>query len=232
MANKWKNRLTVDVQEHAEVLVLKTKFNTAWNYFNASKLGDTILGYWRLFMDNAENGISYNNNLDLSPAFIYRPGTFGPKAEEFMTPVTLLGGPPASLPDIRIIGILNRRTIVSRKRTRNLFDLTNLWKRQVFSSLDRVVQDDVASSIKDPNSMTLDVTRYVPDIAISSQRADRPQPGDLEYNYVSLDSYVKAGTYAPLRRLAKPGKVRSADASLGPGPEEAEGSSSVKRRRL
>ena len=31
--------------EHNDMLVLKSEFNTAWNYFSAHKLEDTVLGY-------------------------------------------------------------------------------------------------------------------------------------------------------------------------------------------
>jgi hypothetical protein len=31
---------------HVNVLVLKSEFNTVWNYFSTKKLGNTMLGYW------------------------------------------------------------------------------------------------------------------------------------------------------------------------------------------
>ena len=37
--------------------------------------------------------------------------------------------------DIRKMNILNRKMLVSQKRTRNLFDLTNLWKKDVIANM-------------------------------------------------------------------------------------------------
>jgi hypothetical protein len=63
------------------------------------------------------------------------------------------------MPDVRKINILNRRMIVSRKRTKNLFDLTSLWKKTVISKLEHDatgpdqdsmdVDDDVSSDDSD-----------------------------------------------------------------------------------
>jgi len=44
-----------------------------------------------------------------------------------------------AVPDIRKVGFQNSRTIVSRKRTRNLFDLTSLWKKMVLAGYDKEV---------------------------------------------------------------------------------------------
>ena len=40
------------------------------------------------------------------------------------------------VPDITKINILNRKLIVSRKWTKNLFDFTNLWKRLVIEKME------------------------------------------------------------------------------------------------
>ena len=57
-----------------------------------------------------------------------------------------------NIPDIRKINILNRRMIVSRKRTRNLFDLTNLWKKIVLSNMDEeVLQDNMDVPVEEVN---------------------------------------------------------------------------------
>ena len=52
------------------------------------------------------------------------------------------------LPDVCKLDILNRRMIVSRKRTCNLFNLTSLWKNIMLLNMDQhVLQDnsDLAS---------------------------------------------------------------------------------------
>ena len=47
------------------------------------------------------------------------------------------------VPDIRRLDILNRRLITSRKRTKNMFDLTSLWKKIVFAKLDEREGEDI-----------------------------------------------------------------------------------------
>jgi hypothetical protein len=44
---------------------------------------------------------------------------------------------PILVPDIRTIGFANRKIIVSCEQTRNLLDLTSLWKKTVLTQLDR-----------------------------------------------------------------------------------------------
>jgi len=45
IGQRWQNRLSDNRREHGNVLALKSEFNTAWNYFSAKELGDTVLGY-------------------------------------------------------------------------------------------------------------------------------------------------------------------------------------------
>jgi hypothetical protein len=48
----------------------------------------------------------------------------------------------SGIPDICKLDILNRRMIVSRKHTCNLFDLTNLWKKIVLTHMEQQVLQD------------------------------------------------------------------------------------------
>jgi hypothetical protein len=43
---RWSQRFS-NRRENTDVLVLKSVYKTAWNYFNAKELGDTIFNYWR-----------------------------------------------------------------------------------------------------------------------------------------------------------------------------------------
>src|ERR1700722_16137278 len=58
LAKRWNQRLEVKQPstESAEILVLKTQYNLAWNYFNAHQLGDTIFDYWREWLRRADSG--------------------------------------------------------------------------------------------------------------------------------------------------------------------------------
>jgi hypothetical protein len=48
----WNKRLETSVSREPEnVLVLKTEYNMAWNYFNAAELGNRIFGYWHKWLE-------------------------------------------------------------------------------------------------------------------------------------------------------------------------------------
>nr|GAT48941.1 predicted protein [Mycena chlorophos] len=135
---RWSKRLNVhkaNQDEPGEVLVLKSTFNSAWNYFSSKELGDTILGFWREWTTRAENGNQFSLHF---PPFSRTLGSLRNRwdADAFGTMFHVHNGTEV-MPDIRKIGILNRRLIVSRKRTKNLFDLTSLWKKLVISKLEQ-----------------------------------------------------------------------------------------------
>ena len=112
-----------------EVLILKSKFNTAWNYFNATELGNTILGYWHEWIECME----HHNFDEEFPWFEDAIGNVDPRLERMLL---VDEGPVGTfVPDIRKINILHRKMLVSRKRTCNLFDLTNLWKKDVIANM-------------------------------------------------------------------------------------------------
>jgi hypothetical protein len=140
---------------HDDILVLKSEFNTAWNYFSAKELGDTVLGYWRGWLAAAES-----NTFSIRyPAFSGDNGDLEVENPALCVVVNTPSG-PRSIPDVRTIGFANRRMIVSRKRTRNLFDLTSLWKKTVLTRLDRdvVEPEENLSSEMDVSSSDLSET--------------------------------------------------------------------------
>jgi hypothetical protein len=141
ITERWNKRLNVEKRVHDEVLVLKTEFNTAWNYFSAKELGDTVLGYWRDWTVRAAS----NEFTPLYPKFSHHIGDLRNVDQSLTTEVVCNNGTRdylAAIPDIRKINILNRRMITSRKRTRNLFDLTSLWKKTVLQKYEADVLDE------------------------------------------------------------------------------------------
>jgi hypothetical protein len=52
----WEKHLNLMKRQHNSVLVLKSEFNTTWNYFSASELGNTILGFWHDLIQHTETG--------------------------------------------------------------------------------------------------------------------------------------------------------------------------------
>jgi hypothetical protein len=118
---RWNKRLSVIERTTDEVLVLKSVFNTAWNYFSARELGETVLNYWRDYSIRAELD-DYNVKF---PMFSASHGGLDGVRSDLCSEFLTINGREL-IPDIRKINILNRRMITSRKRTRNLFDLTSL----------------------------------------------------------------------------------------------------------
>jgi hypothetical protein len=132
LSERWANRLNESRPAPEGVLVLKSEFNTAWNYFNAKALGDTVLGYWREWIHRADT-----NRFD---AGIYQSW------DDFVGDLTgadpdlcrqvQTGKGTVVIPDITKLDILDRRLMVARRRTKNLFDLTSLWKKTVLHSME------------------------------------------------------------------------------------------------
>ena len=135
---RWNNRLHIHKSsEHVDVLVLKTEFNLAWNYFNANELSKTIFGYWKTWLSKADKK-------EFSLEFPAPPEDDKHQIVAMPTDylyVSMRGG-EYYVPDIRKLDILNRKLITSRKRTRNLLDLASLWKKTVLESMDTQILEE------------------------------------------------------------------------------------------
>jgi hypothetical protein len=123
---RWSQRFS-NRRENTDVLVLKSVYKTAWNYFNAKELGDTIFNYWRewliMIYDELESPIEsrdFPDEENLLP-FADWPSHLKTKAQ---------------VPDVQQINFDRRRVIMSRKRTRNLLDLIGFWKNTVLNQMD------------------------------------------------------------------------------------------------
>ncbi|KAJ3531724.1 hypothetical protein NMY22_g8030 [Coprinellus aureogranulatus] len=59
IANRWNNRLSTSSRNNDTdgVFVLKTSYNTAWNYFSATQLGDAVIGTWKkeIFLSTSDH---------------------------------------------------------------------------------------------------------------------------------------------------------------------------------
>ena len=147
---RWSNRLRIESRDKPEVLVLKSHFNTAWNYFNARELGDTIMGYVRGWLNAADR-------MEFSREFPPWPRQY-PDVLETSGGVVFETVNDAGLriivPDMRKIDIPDRQVIVSRKRTFNLYDTVNLWKRIVLEQLDeRESSADAIRPLDEPHPL-------------------------------------------------------------------------------
>ncbi len=149
MKERWEKRFVIrTVPEHDEgVLVLKSRFDDVWNWFSAAELGKTITDYWSEWYSRFEEG---RYNYDPSRPFMpvdpdsndeivdIEPGLFGVGIG--------VNGEEVFAPDLRKIGIVGCRWLVSRKRGTNLLDLANTWKKVVFRKLDETIADEGGST--------------------------------------------------------------------------------------
>ena len=132
---RWSKRFS-DRRENTDVLVLKTVYNTAWNYFNAKELGDTIFTYWRSWLiqhdrDSPIESSEYPNEKNVS------------RFTEWPSHLLTSRG----VPDVRQVNIDRRKVIVSRKRTRNLLDMTGLWKNRVLAQMEDRILNPANTSV-------------------------------------------------------------------------------------
>ena len=98
----WTKRLNIVKVDKPEALVLKSRFNTTQNYFNATELGNNILGYWCEWIECA-NRHDFNAEL---PWLAETLGNVDPRSEHMLC---INEGPPSTFVlDIRKINILNR----------------------------------------------------------------------------------------------------------------------------
>jgi hypothetical protein len=153
LSNKWENRYVSrnrnddETDDKATFVVLKSEFNPVLNYFNAKELGDTIVSSWRRSMEMwADDKLpdAYKDDWTLGQQWIKGELEQGRMFPESV--VSPKGGMDSSpkLPDVtKLNSLMRARWLVSRRRTRNLFDLTNLWKRMVLSNVDNYLFDEV-----------------------------------------------------------------------------------------
>uniref|UniRef100_A0A8H7XSC2 Uncharacterized protein n=1 Tax=Psilocybe cubensis TaxID=181762 RepID=A0A8H7XSC2_PSICU len=119
----------------------KTRFDQVWNWFSAAELGKTITEYWSAWYEHAEKDLySADSSRPLikpDPNYVHDLDDVRP---ELFTQI-LVDGETEFVPDLRKIGLLGSRWIVSRKRNTNLFDLANVWKKTVFRKLDEDIAE-------------------------------------------------------------------------------------------
>ena len=146
LQERWEKRFALRDANIGEesVLVLKTRFDDVWNWFSATELGNTITKYWEEWYERAETG-RYSTN-DISRPFPeydaeLEHGVTDVKPDLFAN-VLSNAGETVFVPDLRKIGLLRSRWIVSRKRNTNLFDLSNVWKKIVFQKLDENIAQE------------------------------------------------------------------------------------------
>jgi hypothetical protein len=125
---RWNKRHNETVAPSDELLVLKSSYNTGWNYLNTKELTETILGFWTEWITRAKaSNYSKEASFVMYSRQLYRlvdcHGDF----------LSSLRQPSMStlMPDITKIGFHNHQMIVSKQCTANLFNLACTWKHIV-----------------------------------------------------------------------------------------------------
>lgn len=188
---RWLKRLATPIDRAPEgVLVLKSVHNNVWEHFSATELGNTITGYWSGWL-NAQEVAKAAGKLPPYPEFPQLGGLIGDLADtkpELTTLIDTVNG-PVKMPDVRKLDILQRRWLVSKKRTRNLFDLTSIWKTDTIAVQERKQHEEIASTIKPPTPQP-DVDLDTPE---SSPAPEGPQIGPVRFiRERSVDDFVSA----------------------------------------
>jgi hypothetical protein len=124
--------------------VLKSEFNPAWTLFNVRELGDIITQHWCSHLVNKyehERKFCQQNQLPFEDWFWPVPSA---APRDWMSRF-LIG----SLFDTHKAGLCDRCFLVSRKQTRNMFDLTNTWKRLILSDTFFTHDDFIINELTD-----------------------------------------------------------------------------------
>ena len=101
-----------------------------------------MLGYWRTWLAKAEAGI-----VDLEyPQYSTMETDIGDLEDvhgAWVTTVVDSSGKKFSVPSVSKLRMTERRVLVSKKRTKNLFDFTTRWKQHVLRRYETAALDDM-----------------------------------------------------------------------------------------
>jgi hypothetical protein len=141
---RWNTRLSNLSAGSADVFVHKTEFNPAWMLFNVQKLGETITESWRSHLHKL-----YDRQIDSAkrngdPVEPWVCPRASPRPKDWIR--LFLDGMTF---DVIRTGLPDRRFLVSRKRTSNLFDLTNTWKKVILSDTFLTDDDHITQALLD-----------------------------------------------------------------------------------
>lgn len=124
----WNNHLSNTNTGTTNVFVLKSQFNPAWTLFNVKELGDIITGSWRSHLNIKYDQMREHRTIVNKPMEEWLRPTPSTALREWMS--DFLSG---RIFDVFKAGLCDNRFLVSRKQIRNLFDLSNTWKKSVLS---------------------------------------------------------------------------------------------------
>ena len=155
-SDKWQKRhssVRADEGDIPSFAVLKSEFNPVLNYFKAKELSDTIITSWRESMEAWSRALipdAYNvKDFDEDKSILHSDCNLAMDLSEDVT--TLHGATDPALPSTgrripdvtKLNSLMKAKWLVSRKRTTNLFDLSNKWKHDVLTRMNEDILNDL-----------------------------------------------------------------------------------------
>ena len=169
LAVRWADRLS-EPSSAGVVFVLKSTFNPVWSRFNVQDLGQRVKETWisellnEKFYDPRSRTLGESSRPSRTTSIsLFPPAGISDTPRDTEEPVgsaerftKVWKDPTVSFPwpeavmlfDVRKSDFLDRRFLVSRKRTRNLGDFVHTWNKAVLST-HTVVQDDTSLYLDD-----------------------------------------------------------------------------------
>lgn len=159
---KWEARLLTRAVSEDPILVVKTEFNTAWDWFSIKSLEDTIMHKLNRYRNDFVSGVYGTQNTPVyqdrltewlvpahAPAEDVLEHLGLPREALLVRDVDVVGGVKAESAGILDLGnyvMGNARWLVSRKRTQNFADLASLWRSSLLNIA--LEQDDFVPPVE------------------------------------------------------------------------------------
>lgn len=206
---RWDARLRESSPQRADVLVLKSEYNISWDWFNVQQLSETVKTGWLSALRTLAYGAKVAD-LDLHPDVL----ATRPKMS-LLPALSSLDYSPAFLAEVHSdyldkglsghflrldkLGLLDRRFIVSKKRTKQLIDLTAMWRRTVLERRDRQATEAPAPTLSRGTAAPSTQTELRASIVAKVAAAPQPVRRRPPVRTGPLDAWL-------IRRDAPPGE--------------------------
>lgn len=142
---RWDNRLReIDDKVSADVLVLKSEYNLSWDFFNVQTLAEQMKAGWITALRTlsfGNTGIDLPESIAATKPELGLVRALGPLSGREVLVETHASYKARGLYGefLRLdkLGLLDKRFIVSKKRTTQLIDLVSIWRKSVLERRDR-----------------------------------------------------------------------------------------------
>jgi hypothetical protein len=147
---RWEARLREFSPPRADVLVLKSEYNISWDYFNVRYLEEQMKSGWLEALraltfgrqdqfNDLATAVSTTKFKSSTLSYLRSEGSSVLPQGVSVAPGKFGVGQFGSFVRLDKLGLLDRRFIVSKKRTTELIDLTAAWRKSVLERHDRQV---------------------------------------------------------------------------------------------